>query len=104
MACEAAPRRNAEPCVAIVGTHFQLAETLSSPKALSIPRPRIMVGGVGERKTLRLVAQYADACNLPVAPSERLGVRQGPGAGEVATNAWLILVGEPEAFPGTESP
>ncbi|MBD8078490.1 LLM class F420-dependent oxidoreductase [Cellulosimicrobium arenosum] len=44
------------------GTHYQLAETLCSPLPLS--RPEIMVGGSGERKTLRLVAQYADACNL----------------------------------------
>jgi len=44
------------------GTHYRLAETLCSPLPLS--RPEIMVGGSGERKTLRLVAQYADACNL----------------------------------------
>jgi len=46
------------------GKHFQLAETLCSPAPVSSPRPRIMIGGGGERKTLRLVAQYADACNL----------------------------------------
>jgi F420-dependent oxidoreductase-like protein len=46
------------------GTHFRLAETLCSPKPVSSPRPRILIGGGGERKTLRLVAQYADACNF----------------------------------------
>lgn len=46
------------------GTHYQLAETLCSPQPLSAPHPEVMVGGGGERKTLRLVAQYADACNL----------------------------------------
>ena len=49
-----------------IGNHFQLTESISSPKAVSVPRPRVMIGGVGERKTLRLVARYADACNLPV--------------------------------------
>jgi len=44
------------------GTHYQLAETLCRP--LPLKRPEILVGGGGERKTLRLVAQYADACNL----------------------------------------
>lgn len=44
------------------GTHYQLAETLCSPQP--IHRPTILIGGSGERKTLRLVAQYGDACNL----------------------------------------
>jgi F420-dependent oxidoreductase-like protein len=46
------------------GKHYQLAETLCSPAPVSSPRPRIMIGGGGEQKTLRLVAQYADACNI----------------------------------------
>ena len=46
------------------GEHYQLAETVCSPRPISSPRPPILVGGSGERKTLRLVARYADACNL----------------------------------------
>ncbi|MEZ5095573.1 MAG: LLM class F420-dependent oxidoreductase [Nocardioides sp.] len=46
------------------GRHYQLAETLCSPAPLAKPRPPVMVGGGGEKKTLRLVAQYADSCNL----------------------------------------
>ena len=46
------------------GRHYHLAETLNSPQVLSRPHPPVMIGGMGEQKTLRLVAQYADACNL----------------------------------------
>ncbi|MEH0844961.1 LLM class F420-dependent oxidoreductase [Micromonospora sp. CPCC 205711] len=46
------------------GRHYQLAETLNSPQPLSRPHPPIMIGGGGEKKTLLLVARYADACNL----------------------------------------
>lgn len=46
------------------GTHYQLAETLCSPRPVSLPRPRVLIGGSGERKTLRMVARYADACNI----------------------------------------
>lgn len=44
------------------GKHYQLAETLCSPQPIN--RPKVLIGGGGERKTLRLVAQYGDACNL----------------------------------------
>jgi F420-dependent oxidoreductase-like protein len=46
------------------GRHYQLARPLNSPQSLSRPHPPVMVCGGGERKTLRLVAQYGDACNL----------------------------------------
>ncbi len=46
------------------GTHYQLAETLCSPRPIQQPRPPLMVAGSGERKTLRLVARYADQCNV----------------------------------------
>jgi F420-dependent oxidoreductase-like protein len=58
------------------GKHYQLAETLCSPQPIN--RPRVLIGGGGERKTLRLVAQYGDACNLlnasPEEVEDKLGV------------------------------
>ena len=51
------------------GKHYRLAATLNSPQPLSRPHPPIMIGGAGERKTLRLVAKYADATNLFAGPN-----------------------------------
>ncbi|HLX78525.1 MAG TPA: LLM class flavin-dependent oxidoreductase, partial [Acidimicrobiales bacterium] len=46
------------------GRHYRLGRTLNSPQALSKPHPPILIGGSGEKKTLLLVAKYAQACNL----------------------------------------
>jgi len=46
------------------GRHYRLAETLNFPQPLRKPRPPVLIGGGGERKTLRLVARYGDACNI----------------------------------------
>ncbi len=61
------------------GLHYKLARTLNSPQPLQGSKPYLMIGGGGERKTLRLVAQYADACNLALGndPGHKLEVLRG---------------------------
>jgi F420-dependent oxidoreductase-like protein len=51
-----------------VGRHYRLQRTLNSPQALACLHPPILIGGAGEKKTLRLVARYAQACNLFAGP------------------------------------
>jgi len=63
------------------GKHYKLGETLNSPPAIQRPRPPLMIGGSGEKKTLRLVARYADGCNFvcrdPAVVAHKLEVLKG---------------------------
>ena len=62
-----------------VGKHYTLGRTLNSPQSIQRPHPPILIGGSGERKTLRMVAQYAQACNLFPGPDleRKLDVLRG---------------------------
>jgi F420-dependent oxidoreductase-like protein len=55
------------------GKHYRLEETIDVPGPVQQPHPPIMIGGGGEKKTLRLVARYADACNLACGPYAQAG-------------------------------
>jgi F420-dependent oxidoreductase-like protein len=62
------------------GEHYRLGRTLNTPQTLTRPHPYLMIGGGGEKKTLRLVAQYADACNIagdPEVVAHKLEVLRG---------------------------
>jgi len=61
------------------GKHYQLGRTLNSPQPVAQPHPPILIGGMGEKKTLRLVAQYAQVCNLFFMPEleRKLDVLRG---------------------------
>jgi len=54
------------------GKYYELAETICEPRPISRPRPPVLIGGSGERKTLRLVAKYADACNIFAGPTDHI--------------------------------
>jgi F420-dependent oxidoreductase-like protein len=82
------------------GRHYQLAETLNSPQPLTRPRPPILIGGGGERKTLRLVARYADACNIfgdPTTAKQKFQVlrqhceAEGRDYNEIEKTVYLVM-------------
>jgi F420-dependent oxidoreductase-like protein len=85
------------------GRHYQLAETICEPKPVQQPRPPVMIGGGGERKTLQLVARYADACNLFAASPDFVGHKldvlrrhcdeQGRDYGEITKT--ILFTGHP---------
>jgi len=61
---------------AFTGKHVRAGRPISRPAPLAAPHPPILVGGTGEKKTLRLVARYADACNLPDIPDGGATIRR----------------------------
>jgi F420-dependent oxidoreductase-like protein len=91
------------------GRYYKLSSTLNSPPPVSRPRPRILVGGGGERSTLKLAARYADACNVfggpdvaqKVAVLQRHCERVGRDHREIEKTAILPL--DPAAPGGTDA-
>ena len=77
--CRSACRCGARTRARTPGKHYQLGRTLNSPQSVQRPHPPILIGGGGEQKTLRMVAQYAQACNLFDSPelAHKLDVLRG---------------------------
>lgn len=91
------------------GLHYQLAETVNVPQPLRQPRPPILIGGVGERRTLRLVARYADACNFfamgPEFVKAKLDVLAGhcEKEGRDYTSIQKTILGGPDPLADTDA-
>ncbi len=90
------------------GKHYQLTETLCVPASISAPRPPLMIAGGGEKKTLRLVARYADSCNLFGNPTEvaaKLDILRGhcetEGRDYATITPTVLWGGDPFADPKT---
>ncbi len=104
-ALQACLRMWAEDDTPYDGTHYRLAEPVNVPPAYR--RPRVMIGGSGERKTLRLVARYAQACNLfgeaPDVVAHKLDVLRGhcddAGTDYDAIEKTMITTVDPAADP-----
>ncbi len=92
------------------GRHYRLDETICRPLPLSRPRPRILVGGGGERKTLRIAAQYADMWNMfsmdaaEVAPKLEVLRRHCETAGRPFEAIEKSVLGPPIMPPGQTGP
>lgn len=91
------------------GKHYRLASTLCNPRPVSSPRPYVVVGGVGERKTLRLVAKHADATNMfamePADLAHKVEVlhRHCEAEGRDPAEIQLTLVGGPDPVTETDA-
>ncbi|WP_405496499.1 LLM class F420-dependent oxidoreductase [Nocardia sp. NBC_00511] len=59
-----------EPTTTFEGSHYRVHEALNDPKGVQRPHIPLLIGGSGEKVTLKLVARYADACNVQVSPQE----------------------------------
>src|SRR5260221_11487635 len=78
------------------GRHYRIESPLNLPQSLTRPRPPILIAGSGEQKTLRLVARYADACNLRPGP-------QIPKKLEVLRQNWEAEGMDYDAFAKTSA-
>ena len=64
-ACQVIDSLLTQPVTNFQGVHYQLTNAYREPKGRQSPRPPIMIGGAGEKRTLRIVAKYADHWNFP---------------------------------------
>jgi F420-dependent oxidoreductase-like protein len=89
------------------GTHYAIKDARNLPRPIRDGGPKIMIGGGGEKRTLKLVAQYADQCNvtgdadmirhkIKVIHDHCAAVGRDPGEIEITRMATLVLTGSPE--------
>lgn len=69
-ACEIVTSLWTKPRTTFTGTHYQLSDAVGEPKPIQQPYPPIWIGGSGRKRTLRIVARYADAWNMAGGPPE----------------------------------
>src|SRR6516164_10078362 len=78
----------------IQGTHYQLAHPTCYPPPATRPHPPIIIGGTGEKRTMRLVAQYADACNLfDISDGGRTVRHKRRVMSAIMTHRWTTITG-----------
>ncbi|MCH2171796.1 LLM class F420-dependent oxidoreductase [Myxococcota bacterium] len=104
-ACEVIDRLLTQTCANFEGHYYQLRDARCEPKPVQAPRPPLVIGGQGEKRTLRIAARYADEWNFPGGSPEQFAHKVevlhghchdlGRDPSEIATSTHVFVVGDP---------